>query len=451
MRRISLITLAVLSLQVSAKSIDNFETQVAGEVLVKIKTGHMGKFLAKKSLMGLDVRKELHLLTGDYLVIKGNDSVASMLTDLKSMDEVTHAEPNYQYRVNLEIPKIQALKDMFGVERQSNNSPTDPLFQWQWGLRNTGSNEPVTSASEKSHFAVAGADMNAENAWALSKGSRRIVVGVVDSGVDVNHPDLKNNIWINTNEIPDNGKDDDKNGYVDDVNGWSGLTSTGNVTDGTGHGTHCAGTIGAEHDNGIGIAGIMPEVSLMALKFIDSNGFGSTADAIAAIDYGIRMNVDVLSNSWGGGPYSKALEDIIKKARDRGIIFVAASGNNGMNNDQTAYYPANYNFSNVIAVGNHTAEDTISQYSNYGTLTVQVAAPGTKIISTAPGGKYDVRSGTSMAAPHVAGAIGLLLSQEGKLPVEEIRRRLMSTSMMGPNYSGKVSAGRINLYNLLTK
>jgi thermitase len=441
MRKISALALALFSLSLAAKSIREDDKSIPGEVLIKIRPGHMGKFLAKKSLFRINVRKELHLLSGDYFLIQDAE-----LTSLKSMEEVEQAEPNFRYK---SLVKMPIFSNPFHSEKSSSNSPADPLYAWQWGLHNTGSNEP--KSPEKLIAGLPGVDLNAEHAWSLSKGSRKVIVGVVDSGVDVQHPDLKNNIWINAGEIPGNKIDDDNNGFIDDVNGWSGLTHDGNVSDGTGHGTHCSGTIGAEHDNGIGIAGIMPEVSIMALKFIDADGFGSTADAVEVIDYALRNKVDVLSNSWGGGPYSKILEDVIRKARDLGVMFVAASGNASSNNDVNAYFPANYNFSNVISVANHTSEDVISAYSNFGAYTVHVAAPGSNILSTSPNGNYDVRSGTSMAAPHVAGAIGLLIAQEGRLPVSQIRSRLMNTAISGAGYQGKVASGRINLYQLLTK
>ncbi len=449
MGKVFAVFMALVSIQVLASTSQTLDLARPGEVLVKIRKGQVGKFLAKKSFLGVEVIKELRLLTGEYFLLSGKESVSTLVKSFHAMPEVEIAEPNFKYRTSGTTSSLR--KFFFPQRSKSSSAPNDPLYSWQWGMHNTGDNEPNPSRKIDQRN-LAGIDIQAESAWSLAKGSRKVIVGVVDSGIDVTHPDLRSNIWVNKNEIPNNAKDDDNNGYIDDVYGWSGLTNSGNVTDGTGHGTHCAGTIGAEHDNGIGIAGVMSEVSIMALKFIDEDGFGSTADAVEVIDYGIRMGVNVLSNSWGGGPYSLILENIILKARDRGILFIAASGNDGISNDLNLYYPANYPFSNVIAVANHTGMDQLSIYSNYGANNVQVAAPGNMILSTIPGGGYQVRSGTSMATPYVAGAMGLLISEEGNLPVADLRERLLNSVIKSKAYQNKVKfQGRLNLYQLLTK
>ena len=248
---------------------------------------------------------------------------------------------------------------------------------------------------------------------------------MIDTGIDYNHEDLKANSW--TNEAEANGKpgvDDDNNGLVDDVHGYDFANKDGDPLDGHGHGTHVSGTIGAIHDNGIGVAGVMADVTMVAVKFLSDAGSGTTADAVLAIDYATSLGVDVMSNSWGGGGRSEALFDAIKRANEKGIIFTAAAGNSSSDNDQSPHYPSNYEVDNVISVAAHTNGDGLASFSSYGRRTVHVAAPGHKILSTVANNSYDVYSGTSMATPHVSGVLGLLLSKEGNLTVAEVKERL---------------------------
>ena len=215
-------------------------------------------------------------------------------------------------------------------------------------------------------------------AWDLTVGDSNVVVGVIDTGIDYNHPDLRANMWINSEEVPNNGRDDDGNGYVDDYHGYDFANNDGNpIADDqpSYHGTHVAGTIGAVGDNGVGISGHAQKVKLMALKFLKGNGSGSTSDAIRAIDYAIAQGVHILSNSWGGGGRSRALEDAIVRARNAGILFVAAAGNGGSDgigddNDRTATYPANYNVANVVSVAATDQSDQLTRFSNYGATKV---------------------------------------------------------------------------------
>jgi thermitase len=426
---------------------------VPGEVVVKVRAGQFGRFLAKKSLLGADIKKQMNLLTGQYVVVRSEaKSSSSLISDLKAMSEVEYVEPNFIYKA---IGSTTTLESMIAPTFRDNMSalaPRDPMYGKLWGLNNTGTNEPNRSGDFSGVRGVAGADVAAEEAWRLSRGSKRIVVAVIDTGIDYNHPDLKNNMWVNSREIPGNGIDDDGNGYIDDVYGWNSITNAGDPMDGNDHGTHCAGTIGAEHDNGIGVAGVMSEVSLMAVKFLSDSGSGTLADAVEAIDYATKQNVDIMSNSWGGGGFSQALEDSIKAAKNRGILFVAAAGNDGTNNDSRPTYPSNYQVDNVISVASHTHADALSNFSCFGRRTVHIAAPGSNVLSTTPKNQYKVFSGTSMATPHVSGVLGLLLAQEGvRLPVLDVRNRLMATSTPGSAYRKTVAAGgRVNAYNLLT-
>ncbi len=419
---------------VEARSLTLDAPQVQGEVVVKVKKGFMGKFLRKNSLLGSQLVTSMNLLAGEFVVLKSlKKSSQALINDLRSLDEVVYAEPNFIY---------QAIS----------TNTNDPLFGKLWGMTNIGSNEPDRSGTGYSGVqGVAGADINAEKAWAITKGNKKVVIAIIDTGIDYNHSDLKDNIWINTKEIPGNNIDDDANGFIDDVNGWNAFGKNGNPMDGNSHGTHCAGTIGAKHGNGTGVAGVMDEVSLMAVKFLSDEGSGSLADAMVAIDYATKMDVDLMSNSWGGGGFSQALEDSIKVAKAKGILFVAAAGNDGTNNDSAPHYPSNYQVDNVISVAAHGVSDTLASFSCFGRRTVHVAAPGVNILSTIPGNNYKVYSGTSMATPHVSGVLGLLVAQEGRLDVKAVRDRLMATTVPSGAYrKTTLSGGRVDAYNLLT-
>ncbi|MFO0416898.1 MAG: S8 family peptidase, partial [Pseudomonadota bacterium] len=261
-------------------------------------------------------------------------------------------------------------------------------------------------------------------------------VAVIDTGVDYTHPDLAANIWINPGEVAGNGVDDDGNGYIDDLHGINALqdaVNKGDPMDDNRHGTHVAGTIGAVGDNGVGISGIAKQVKIMPIKFMDAGGSGRLSDAITAIDYMVTMktnygvNIAVSNNSWGGGGYSQALEAAIQRAQAAGIVFVAAAGNDAADIDLFPSYPASYEVGNVVAVAAIDRDQNLASFSNYGGNTVDVAAPGVAILSTLPGGAYGLLSGTSMAAPHVAGVLALLFSAQSGLGVEQALTRLSET------------------------
>ena len=256
-------------------------------------------------------------------------------------------------------------------------TPDDAEFTELWGLNNTGQNVNGTNGTGD-------ADIDAPEAWDVTTGSSAAVVAVIDSGVDVNHPDLQSNIWTNAGETPNNGIDDDGNGYIDDVNGWDFYVNDNDPRDAHGHGTHVAGTIAAVGNNGIGIAGVSWSAKIMPLRFLDAWGIGTTANAVAAIEYANNMGADIINNSWGGGPYAQALKDAID-ASD--AVVVCAAGNSGRNNDGIAHYPSSYSSTNIIAVAASNQDDQLAWFSNHGAVSVDVAAPGTNIYSAAPGRK----------------------------------------------------------------
>lgn len=304
----------------------------------------------------------------------------------------------------------------------------------QWGLLNTG----VSGG-------LVGADIGATQAWQYGTSST-VVVGILDTGVDYNHPDLAANIWLNGNEIPGNGIDDDLNGYVDDRRGWDFANNDADPMDDNGHGTHVAGTVGAVGNNGIGVSGVAWSVRLMPLKFMDAQGSGSLSDAIEGINYARNMGAKIINASWGGGGFSNALQQAITQFQNAGGIFVAAAGNESSNNVTTPAFPANY--SGVISVGASTRTDTLASFSNFGT-NVDVVAPGASIFSTLPNNRYGSLSGTSMAAPHVAGALALLWGQNATASATTITNALLNntdnvlrgtTSQFGRINVGKASA-----------
>lgn len=324
-------------------------------------------------------------------------------------------------------------------------TPNDPRFGDLYGLHNIGQSG-----------GTADADIDAPEAWQVSTGSRDIIVGVVDTGIDYTHPDLAANIWVNPGEIAGNGIDDDGNGFVDDVHGYDFVNGDGDPFDDNGHGTHCAGTIGGVGNNGLGVAGVNWEVSLMGLKFLDAAGSGSTSDAIQAINYATMMrtqygqNVRVTSNSWGGSGSSSAMQAAIEASAAADILFVAAAGNDGSDNDANPQYPASYISEAVVSVAATDRNDTLAGFSNYGVVSVDLAAPGAGIVSTIPGGGYASYSGTSMATPHVAGVAALALAVDPTLSVADLKAALLSTVDGVAGLAGKVlTGGRLNAGTLV--
>lgn len=421
---------------------------VPGELIVKFKQGHQ-KSMGVLGQVGAQVDRTIDLSSDQLHVIKTtNKSLESVISQLESDPNIEFAEPNFIYNLVKPVQEV-SLDDMLRPIREIQapySTPNDPQFEQLWGLQNTGDNEPRSSQP-----GLAGADIDAMKAWGITKGSSDVTIAVIDTGIDYNHPDLAENMWANPNEIAGNGIDDDNNGYIDDVYGYNFAVDSGDPIDGHSHGTHCAGTIGAVHDNAEGVAGVMSNVNFVAVKFLSDSGSGTSENAIKSVDYATQLDVDIMSNSWGGGGRSQALEDAIQRANDKGILFVVAAGNSSSNNDSRPQYPANYEVDNVISVAASTAQDDLASFSCYGRNTVHIAAPGHRILSTTKNGGYSVYSGTSMAAPHVSGALGLLLAQEGRLPVKQVRDRLMATSEPVPALRGKtINGGRLNAYNLLT-
>ncbi|KAF4531019.1 hypothetical protein B566_EDAN019021 [Ephemera danica] len=348
------------------------------------------------------------------------DALASYAADR----DVEYAEPNYT---------LHALQN-----------PNEPAFNLLWGMSNTGQTQGTP-----------GADIRATAAWNYSTGSSTVVVMVIDSGVDYAHPDLAANIWVNPLEIAGNGFDDDGNGYVDDVHGINTLTGTGDPMDDYFHGTHVAGTIGAVGNNNLGVVGVNWNVKILPCKALDNTGSGTAASATACLEYARALkakgvNIVATNNSYGEiGGFSQTLFNAINAQRD--ILFVAAAGNYGMNNDIDSYNPASYQLPNVISVAATDHNDALASFSNYGRRKVHIGAPGVGIWSTVPFSDYDSKSGTSMATPHVSGLAALLKAQNPTRDWRAIKNLMLAGAIPKPGLSGKSLTGsRLDALNAMT-
>lgn len=286
--------------------------------------------------------------------------------------------------------------DIF-MSAEGTSLPNDPGLGLQYSLKSAGL---ITEE-------IKGKGVNA---WGLSGRGEQIVVAMLDSGVNITHPDLKNNVWVNKGEIPGNGIDDDGNGYVDDVHGFNFINNSPDIRDDYGHGTFVAGILAATANNSQGIAGVAPAVQLMVLKVLDEHGVGTLSAAAMAIQYSLMMQAQISCNSYGGGDFTGAqLERLVREASNQGQLFIAAAGNRGEDIDQKHFYPASYSADSLVSVMASGREDCVGNFSNWGTRSVHLAAPGVDVVSTTRSG-YAVGSGTSFAAPVVAGASALMLS-----------------------------------------
>lgn len=291
--------------------------------------------------------------------------------------------------------------------------------------------------------------LNLPNTWDITTGSDSTIAVVIDSGIAYNHPDLAANAWTNPGEIPANNIDDDGNGYIDDVHGYNFVSNTGDPQDDNGHGTHVAGTIGARGNNSVGVTGVAWRVKLVAAKFLNGSGSGSTANAIRAVNYALALKqagypVVVANNSWGGGGFSSTLQNAIQDLANADVLFVAAAGNQSSNNDTTPYYPANYNVDNVITIASTTSANALSYFSNYGVTSVDIAAPGSAIVSTYPSSTYATLQGTSMAAPQVSGIAVLLQAACGNsLSYAEVRDAITQNGTVHANLASQVRTSSV--------
>jgi thermitase len=339
----------------------------------------------------------------------------------------------------------------------------DPLLATDWGMKTIG----------------------ADAGYSKTPAGNAIVVAVIDTGIDYNHEDLVNNVWHNLKEIPANNIDDDANGFVDDVIGWDFKDNDNKPYDlsmdindilqnggNPGHGTFCSGVVGSSLNNHLGAAGVAPNVKIMGLRFLGSDGSGSTSDAVKAVDYATDMGANIISASWGSegeDPNDAALREAVQRAGKKGVLFVVAAGNGrspdgvsdavGYDNDTdpSPSYPAAYGYPNMLSVAATDKDGHLASFSNYGEKTVQVGAPGVKVLSTVPGNRYqdtiaqidgqDITwDGTSMATPFVAGALAVLWSQDKTLTADSVKSLLLAHTVALSDLSGKtVTGGRMDL------
>lgn len=388
----------------------------ADHIIVKLRPGvPAGKLDGILAAVGGRIHKKIGR-SGTWLVAFPNPTLQTVPEKIKALGAYTNlisvAEPNHI---------------VYAFE-----TPNDPSFGSLWGMDR----------------------INATGAWDVATQATGIVVGVIDTGIDIDHPDLVANLWVNPGEIPGNSIDDDLNGFVDDIHGYDFHDDDGSPDDGLGHGTHVSGTIGAAGNNGVGVVGVCWSTRIMTLRFLGNDGSGAISDAIAALDYAVMMHergvpVKLTNNSWGDryqpGTYNQSMWDAIEESKNAGMLFVAAAGNNGLNNDALPSYPASYNNSNIICVANTTSNDTRSSGSNYGVQSVDIGAPGgdfgTQIYSTIIGG-YGEKYGTSMAAPHVSGVAALLWSTMPELTWQHVQNAIYEGgdtigAMQGVTSTGK--------------
>lgn len=412
-------------LQLSVSRTPALPEHVKGELLIRMKPGVDPKQWAfsQGNTMGLQVIEKLPSPRKDAtstplahvyrMRFDAQQNIQQVLTKLQHNPQIIYAEPNYVVR----------------VAGQKRTLPND-LHTYLWGMHNTGQDSGKI-----------GADIHALDAWKMTTGKPTTLIGVIDTGVDYTHPELADNIWTNPGEVAGDGQDNDNNGYIDDVHGWDFANNDNDPMDRHGHGTHVSGTIAAKGNNGQGVVGVNWQAKIMPLKFLGDSGAGTTADAIKAVVYATDNGVQLTNNSWGGGGYSLALRDAIAM----GPLFVAAAGNDDTNTDLNEHYPSTYELPNIVSVAASTRTDERASFSNYGRKTVDLAAPGDDIYSTLPGNKYGFMGGTSMAAPHVSGVAGLILSQYPHSTPAEIKQRLMGSVDRLESLAGKtVSGGRLN-------
>lgn len=404
---------------------------VPGEVIVKMKEGasqsQTHRFVGKMSVQSqMSLKRSWNRFNMHQFKIGKSQSVEQAVNDLLLDPDVEYAEPNYIFR-----------KQSVGIEG-SPMSYSDAVADV----------EELTAQSASTAFGQTSANIEADEAWSiLSASTDKPIVAVIDSGVDYNHFVFVNSgaIWTNTDEIPANGIDDDGNGYIDDVRGWNFVSNNNDPMDDDNHGTHVAGIVLGMTQNILKSTLDPAVVQIMPLKFLDSQGVGTTSDALEALNYAVNNGAHVLNNSWGGGSYSQALHDVVTTAYNKGLTFIAAAGNAANNNDSSPIYPAGYAVPNVTSIAATSSSDGLASFSNYGESSVHVASPGVSILSTLPNDSFGYSSGTSMAAPFAAGLAALLIREKGQINGYQVKGVLHDQSQGVAGLYGYISSSsRIN-------
>lgn len=470
MKSFASVLLVVLSISLSSQAED-----LLIKVANPISTQHTAHYFQENGLKS-------QALTENWIRVQGDISQLHLQSFLES-DSVIFVQKNYKISLRENYSLKLALSSYLAKnpeqrntafappENRDNpevpNAPTnvsgaDPLFSKQWGMKDAG----------------------LEAAWKINTGSDKIIVAVIDTGVDYTHEDLLPNLWRNTKEIPNNKIDDDNNGYIDDVVGWDfvgkdnkpydlAAANLGELLQGgnPGHGTHCAGNVAARGKNSKGISGVAPNAKIMALRFLGKDG-GTTADGVLAIKYAVDNGAKVLSNSWGSegedpedAVNNQALKDIIQYAADQNVLFIAAAGNGhngkGYNNDtdEKPGYPASYDHDNIISVAALDINSNFGSFSNWGVKSVDIGASGVKVFSTTVDNKYSDSvipmlganwDGTSMACPHVAGAAALYWSAHPEKTYKQVKNAILNSAKKVAAAEAKlVSGGKLDVESLM--
>lgn len=331
-------------------------------------------------------------------------------------------DPNLALRWLNADPYVRYAEANAPVHQSAAFIPNDPSFGSQWGLNNGND-----------------VDIDAPEAWTITQGDPSVIVAILDTGIDLKNAEFAGRLWVNP--APGSG------GYHNDVNGWNFIQNTNNVQDNNGHGTHVAGILAASGNNGIGVAGVALNVRIMPVKVLDAFGDGATDAAVAGIYYAVQHGARVINASWGGGLYSQAMHDALSYANDHGVVFVTAAGNDSANTDNAPSYPGGYRLPNEIAVAAIDSSGQLANFSDYGTQTVDLAAPGVDIYSTIPHGGYENLSGTSMASPYVAGVVALVAGLLPNASAAQLVQRVLSTTKPDANLVGKTAHGIVDAYN----
>jgi subtilisin family serine protease len=370
--------------------------------------------------------------TGEFLHLKlpQGVSVEQAMTRLADDPRVEFSSPNHVYKLD-------------AFEAGQNPAPVnDPDASKLWGLHNEGQTG-----------GKADADIDAPEAWQIHTGRNQAqggpIIAVIDTGIDYNHPDLVANMWVNPGEIAGDGIDNDGNGVIDDIHGYNANGDNGDPMDGVGHGTHCAGTIAAVGNNGVGVVGVNQNANVMAVKIFNDEGSTDSASIVRGVQYATKMGARITSNSWGGPLPDSAIREAFEQSTD--ALHLVAAGNSGYNNDWLPSFPANYGLDNLVAVAATDHNDGLADFSQYGRRNVDLGAPGVDILSTVPGGNYASYSGTSMATPHVSGVAALIASHDPDISNADLRRRLEEGTDKVDSLAGKVATGgRLNAHKALT-
>ena len=424
---LTLTSLAAAQAPVAAAAVPSKRPASApGELIVRFEPATpVRDRLAARAKAEVDFERALPLRGVQLVKAEPGQSVPAAEAALERSADVVYAEPNF-------IRRVQAV-------------PNDPFFSNLYGLQNTG--QAVAGAS-----GTPDADIDAPEAWELTTGSPQVVGAVVDSGVDVGHPDLSSSIWTNPEEIgggrESNRIDDDANGLVDDWRGWDWVADDNLPADENDHGTHVSGTIAASGNNATGVTGVSWNSRVMPLRVLDAGGSGTVADLVSAYRYAGAKGAQIVNASLGGSGFSRAELDAIDAAPN--TLFVVAAGNGGAdgvgdNVDTTPEYPCAYGAANIVCVAASDQNDGLAGFSNFGSTSVDLAAPGVRTLSTVPGGGYSFLSGTSMATPHTAGVAALIWSHEPGASVAGVKSALLGGTDSKSAFAGKTATGgRLN-------